>query len=226
MIIDKVYIINLQHRIDRRENITKELKRVGIENYEFFNAIQATEEDLKTWNKNYIKDIPGWFKKTNGDENKYRLGSLGCMLSHYKIIEKCLENKYTNVLILEDDTEFTFPNVKNFDTFMNIINPQIKNLDFGLLYLTGNHATNNFIKHSNNIAKINNTFTTGSYIVNTSIMEYIVKNMKGYNREVDVYYSEILQKSFPCFCIMPHIAKQGKSFSDIVQMEVNYNLNK
>ena len=118
MIIDKVYIINLQHRIDRRENITKELKRVGIENYEFFNAIQATEEDLKKWNKNYIKNIPEWFKRTNGDENKYRLGSLGCMLSHYKIIEKCLENKYTNVLILEDDTEFTFPNVKNFDTFI------------------------------------------------------------------------------------------------------------
>ena len=36
MKIDKVIIINLEHRKDRRQQIIKELKRVGIDNFEFF----------------------------------------------------------------------------------------------------------------------------------------------------------------------------------------------
>lgn len=53
MKIDKVFIINLEHRKDRRDQIIKELKRVGIENYEFFKAIKPTEEMIQIWNPQF-----------------------------------------------------------------------------------------------------------------------------------------------------------------------------
>ena len=103
MDIDKVFIINLKERIDRRKEMVKELNNAKIDNYEFFDAIRPTIEDLNTWNPNYIETIPGWFKRLDKDEQKYRLGALGCLLSHYNVIKECKKRGYQNVLILEDD---------------------------------------------------------------------------------------------------------------------------
>lgn len=44
MKIDKIFIINLKHRKDRKIHIIKELYRVGASNYEFFNAVQPKSE--------------------------------------------------------------------------------------------------------------------------------------------------------------------------------------
>ena len=120
MKIDKVFIINLEHRTDRRDKIKSELVRAGIDNYEFFKAIRPEISMINKWNPKFLDPIPEWFKRSGGkDENKYRIGSLGCMLSHYEIIKHCLKNEYENVLIFEDDTEFSFPNCLKFKTLMN-----------------------------------------------------------------------------------------------------------
>ncbi len=248
MKIDKVFIINLEHRTDRREKIIKELRRVGIDNYEFFKAVKPTEEMIKKWNPQFINPIPEWFKKTNGDITKYRIGSLGCMLSHMNIIKICIKNKYENVLILEDDTIFKIGDNINFNQVMSLLQSQIHNLNFALLYLTGNHQfstleyeelkefsknnqqikkkdIDNFInslKVSENIIKIKGTLTTGSYIINKSVMKYIIENMVGYPREIDIFYSHDVQRKFPCYCIIPHITGQEDGYSDIVQKNVSY----
>ena len=53
MLIYKVYIINLEHRTDRKQQIISELSRVGITNYEFFKAIKPTIETVKKWNSRF-----------------------------------------------------------------------------------------------------------------------------------------------------------------------------
>jgi len=45
--IDKVYIINLKRRADRKKLITEELAKVGIKNYEFINAVDGNDADIK-----------------------------------------------------------------------------------------------------------------------------------------------------------------------------------
>ena len=50
--------------------------------------------------------------KTNLNEKKYRIGALGCLLSHFTIIQKALANEYDNILIFEDDAEFREKNKK------------------------------------------------------------------------------------------------------------------
>ena len=175
MKIDKVFVINLEHRTDRKNAIITELKRVGITNYEFFKAIQPTEQMIATWNPNFINPLPEWLKHNNCDKTKYKIGALGCMLSHIEIIKKCIENKYENVLILEDDTIFKIGNGIKFNKVMDILQPQLTDLNFGLLYLTGNHRAAILEKISDNINKVVNTYTTGSYIINKRVMEYILK---------------------------------------------------
>lgn len=78
--IDAVLYINLKHRIDRRQNILKELEKIGVDMSKV-HRIDAVEEKLN--------------------------GHLGCGKSHCKTLEYAIENNYDNVLILEDDFRFT-----------------------------------------------------------------------------------------------------------------------
>jgi glycosyl transferase family 25 len=74
--IDKIYYINLNKRVDRKEQIEKELDEFGL-SYERFEAIET----------------PG-------------IGIYGCGLSHLAVLKLARENNYENVLILEDDFTF------------------------------------------------------------------------------------------------------------------------
>ena len=232
MDIDKVFIINLKERTDRRKEIVKELKKANIDNYEFFDAIRPTIDDLNEWNPNYIETIQGWFKRLDKDEQKYRLGQLGCLLSHYNVIKECKKRGYQNVLILEDDTKFMLDsdssnsNTLNFTDKLMTYKEQLVKIKkiYGVLYLTGNHRPETLKRISENILNVRYTLTTGSYIISNRAIDFILDNIEGYDREVDIFYAEILQQKLPCFCIYPHIAGQAESYSDIVQMNVNYKL--
>ena len=226
MKIDKTFVINLKERKDRRDNIERELTRVNIKEYEFFDAIRPTLDDLNKWNPEYLKTIPKWFKRLNKDDNKYRLGCLGCLLSHYNIIKIAKERNYKNILILEDDTFFTFDKSTTFQDIMSDLSIEINKIfnNYGILYLTGNHANNSLKRISNNIVNTRYTLTTGSYLISERAMDFILDNLYGYAREIDVFYVERIQQTIPCYCIYPHIAGQSESYSDIAQINVNYRL--
>jgi len=87
---DRVRIINLPHRADRRREMTAELERIGLTvdgvRIAFFEAC-STQDD-------------GGF---------YSKGAYGCYLSHLTILEGG-----GSVLILEDDCDFT-PTVRDYE---------------------------------------------------------------------------------------------------------------
>lgn len=216
MNIDKIFIINLKHRTDRKEHVLKELKEQNITNYEFFEAIKPTTEEVNKWNPNYChyvkKDVhPLKFEN-------YRIGCLGCLKSHLEIIKLSLERNYNNILILEDDTKFVNP-------FTNLIeySDQIHNT-YDMLYLSGSHCGKKETV-SNNIIKIEGTNTTGSYLITKNVMEHIVKNINNYDKEIDVFYSKEIQPKYNCYCVIPHITHQLSGYSDIQQSLVNYGHN-
>lgn len=208
MNIDKIFIINLEYRIDRKVHIEKELKKQNITNYEFFKAIKPSINDVNNWNQKFCE---------NKNDN-YKIGCLGCLLSHYEIIKLSLKRNYKCILILEDDTVFknNFTNLLNYSTQINH--------NFDMLYLSGSHLGNTN-KISENIIKVNGTYTTGSYLITNNAMNYFVNNIKNYNKEVDVFLAENIQPYFNCFCIIPHLTTQLEGFSDIQNKYVNYELN-
>lgn len=224
MKIDKIFVINLEHRTDRKDAIIKEFQRVGINNYEFFKAIQPNKQMISSWNPNFINPLPSWLATYDGDIIKYKIGALGCMLSHIEIIKNCVKNNYENVLIFEDDTIFNIKNGIKFEAVIDTLHSQIKDLNFGLLYLAGNHRGAKIDTISDNIVKVINTYTTGSYIVNKRAMQCILNRIPNYPREVDHFYANIIQNEFPCYCIRPHITTQASGYSDILQKNVAYKL--
>lgn len=211
MIFDKIYIINLKHRIDRRKNMINQMNKINETNYEFFDAIKPTIEQVNDWNSNYLKQ----------HNDNYRIGCLGCMFSHMMIMKLALKENYNKILILEDDVIFN-NNYNNLSNYLSNIDQNKQDM----IYLSGSHIIQPE-KITDNIYQIKKTFTTNSYIINKRAMEYIVNNINKYEKEIDVFYTEYIQKAndFNCICINPHITYQESGYSDIQNKDVNYKMS-
>jgi GR25 family glycosyltransferase involved in LPS biosynthesis len=74
--ITNVFYINLTERIDRRAQVEQQLSKVGLTNFNRFNAIK----------------LPN--------------GALGCSMSHLKCLQLAKERNLDHILIVEDDIIF------------------------------------------------------------------------------------------------------------------------
>ena len=202
--MDKIFIINLIERVDRKKSILNEIDNNNITNYEFFNAIRPSIDEVNKWNSEFLKK----------HVERYKIGCLGCLLSHYNVIKLAIERGYNEILILEDDSKFK----RSINELYKIINKFKK---YDMLYLSGSHLGKK-TKVSNSIMKVEGTYTTAGYIIKKNVMEYLLKNIVGYKKEVDVFYAEEVQTRFNCYCIIPHIIYQSEGYSDIQGKNVKY----
>lgn len=207
MEIDKIFIINLDYRTDRKEHIINEMNKHNITNYEFYTAIKPKIEDVYKWNLNYC----------NNHIDNYKIGQFGCLTSHIEILKIALARNYNTILILEDDVLFKDDYNKIFE-YSNQINN-----NYDILYLSGSHI-NPFTNITTNIKKCTQTYTTHSYLIKKNIINYILDNINNCITEVDVFYANHLQPKFNCYVTYPHITTQIPSFSDIQNKNVTYNL--
>ena len=87
-LFDKVYIINLVHRTDRKQEMAVELKKIHLQidspNVYLFPAVTPDNYE-------------GWPSK----------GAKGCFMSHLGVLNDALVNRYQRILIIEDDLNFT-----------------------------------------------------------------------------------------------------------------------
>lgn len=84
--VDRIYIINLDERVDRYVETLRELKRMGapLHRTERLSAIRYTSTVVSKVD-----------------------GNIGCAMSHLKVVKKARDKKYANILVLEDDFQFT-----------------------------------------------------------------------------------------------------------------------
>jgi glycosyl transferase, family 25 len=114
---DKSYIINLPERLDRRETMKQELKRLGLlessEQVVFFPAIKPT------------------------DQGKFpSIGAKGCFLSHLEVLKEARNQNLNHLLIMEDDLSFTRFLIEQQDAIVN----ELQHLNWDFVYL--GHAVN------------------------------------------------------------------------------------
>ena len=224
MKIDKTFVINLKHREDRRENVVNELKKAKLDNYEIFEAVQPkTIEEINNWNPNFVSEKPDWLRS---DFLKFRLGSLGCLLSHVEIMKISLERGYEQILILEDDAEFRLGEYKSFNELLTSFESQLSGINFDMFYFGGTHEQDKLWRSSENIFKTKGTGTTGAYVINSRGMKLILRLIKGYSDAIDVFYKKSAQQILKCYTIMPALIIQKDSYSDIVQTNVKYNFDR
>lgn len=123
--LDKIpiYVINLEHRKDRKDRITKAFKDAGIINYKINKAVNGKDLDVEKLRKD------GMIK---GDTLKK--GWYGCALSHINIWKQLQNSNDKYALILEDDVIIP----KDFPKKINRLISTLENLDFDLFYISSN----------------------------------------------------------------------------------------
>ena len=172
---DKIYVINLKRRPERKENMMMQFEELGFENYEFIEAVDGQDEDVKKEFEELKKN-----KKTDIVSE----GHYGCLKSHIKVILKARKERIENVLILEDDI------IIDKDFFDKIYN--IKVPEYDMLYFGG--VTKYLKMYYENISSATAVMGTYAYILNYKMYNRVVIGMKQKLMYADAYYAEEIQK--------------------------------
>jgi GR25 family glycosyltransferase involved in LPS biosynthesis len=196
---DKIFVINLTRRPDRLENFKKISEKIGFE-YEIFPAV-----DGKCLDRNSL--VEGrLFRIESNDLYKtfddYFLGQLGCILSHLRLLKHCRDNNIRNVLILEDDVDFSDEFQSRFDNFtLNF------NQEWHMIYFSGSLVETSDV--FNSYSKLLTCHTTHSYAVNSSIYDYLIEKLDSeiLSKPVDVVYSQ-LHSSIKSWIVIPFFTYQ------------------
>ena len=122
--VDNVYLINMDKDIDRLKEVTKECDKVNIK-FERFPGIKVSDLSQNILNKYVPEEI-----------QKYGTDSMiGCGLSHLFIWQDAIKKNYKNILVLEDDVQFTY----DFNKYLtNIMKELPENYDILYLGYLGN----------------------------------------------------------------------------------------
>jgi glycosyl transferase family 25 len=108
----RIYIINLRHRTDRKREMEAQLKKVGLSldhpQIELFAAIRPD-------NANGFPSI----------------GAKGCFMSHLSILKDAQKRGLDNVLIIEDDLDFVADFNSRIDNAMHELNQHKWSIFYG-----------------------------------------------------------------------------------------------
>ncbi|XP_016989280.1 glycosyltransferase 25 family member [Drosophila rhopaloa] len=101
--LDRIFMINLKRRPERREKMEQLFEELGIE-AEYFPAVDGKELTTDRLQEMGVRFLPGY-------EDPYHhramtMGEIGCFLSHYSIWVMMVRKGLKEVLILEDDIRF------------------------------------------------------------------------------------------------------------------------
>ena len=115
---ERVFILNLQFKTDRRERLSQHLDALGL-----------VDPEKVVWQRAICGDWtghPAWWSAGNG--------AWGCLMSHVRVCEDAIHDSLANYLVLEDDVVF-HPRATEMLEGLMIHLPQ----DWGQLYLGGQY---------------------------------------------------------------------------------------
>ena len=144
---------------------------------------------------------------------------IGCALSHMSCVKDANNKGYKRILIVEDDIKFVDDLNQKFEEYYLEV-PK----SWQLLYAGGNHlGAHNVRSVSSHCIRILNTYTTHFIGMDASIYPIMLNRVpNNINNPIDVIYAE-WQRHVEAYCMIPHLAWQRESFSDIDGMMANYD---
>jgi GR25 family glycosyltransferase involved in LPS biosynthesis len=196
--IKHTYYINLEERPDRKDQVEQELKNIGINNPERFNAIKCDS------------------------------GALGCSMSHLKCLEIAKSQNLEHLLIVEDDITFLNPQlfITNFNKFLNnckewdVVLLSGNNfqpyqiIDDNYVKINNCHCTTGYFVKNNYFDKLIENYQTG-------INEFIKDTTKHKLYAIDMYWKH-LQVTDNWFLITPLTVIQRPGYSNIEGQYTDY----
>lgn len=161
-----VFLINLDRSPDRLENVSKNLKEVGLP-FDRIAAVDGTKLDMD--------NIGSFALKKSVEKNKsLNSSAIGCSLSHYYAYKRFLATNYEWCLVLEDDVNFS-PDV------IDVVNSSIlvmNKTDVFLLYFHGDEKSfsrNEKLEVDKNycfypVSTIWGAYSTGAYLIHRDVV--------------------------------------------------------
>ena len=179
---DCVYIIHLDKNRDNLEKINHQMKQHQFSNYKIMNAVYTHDPFYKLFYEKLCEKIINKYSKEYIDHN-FQRGALGCYLSHVNCIMDAKLNKYSRILILEED----FVIIRNYNDEIKCL---IQNLpdDWDLVYfgkkqlkLENAHKINDSIYLSDK-----NTYATHALYLKDTIFNEIIKQSESIDGAIDL----------------------------------------
>lgn len=125
-LINNVFVINLLSCVERKKHIINEFNNVGINNYEFFEAISSESSQVeKAINSDFIYrsiyclrcNKPMMCSCNNRSITKNQIGN---WMSYIKLMRKIVDMDYENlIMICEDDVKFMEDGMKIINNIIN-----------------------------------------------------------------------------------------------------------
>jgi GR25 family glycosyltransferase involved in LPS biosynthesis len=183
---DKIFILNLKRRPDRKAKMIEKTAIAGITNYEFIEAVDGSVEPI----------ISIYLHKSRFNGFFEPPGALGILLSMLKIIMISKSRKYSKILVLEDDAIFH----KRFNDVFTAKQPSIP--DWKLLYFgTSMHNWRlkersrrmNSVGFFNSEGEITGCFGLG---IHSSIFDELIFLIKNTNKALDTGPMKIINTKY------------------------------
>ena len=198
--IDKIYYINLDHRLDRKEHIEKLLTDSDL--------IDISERVSATYNKS--------------------LPHAGCVHSHITTIEKFIESDEQYCLILEDD--FITPNINTLKNDINKLFIDKVDFDIVQLagnHIQLHNCEQTYLKRVID-SQTTSAYIINKDFANTLLNNFreSYKLISDFGRRhheycLDIYWKK-LQPISKWYCYLPVLGYQMDSYSDIENNSVSY----
>lgn len=181
--------------------------------YEFFNAVDGytfTKEELDEYvspNHTYVRD--------------FLPGEVGCLISHYLLMKKIVEQNLPYALILEDDVELS----PNFPTLLEELEPLIEPGDLISLYASFPELCNLRVEGNiNNIYKFvkpesgNLVVGAVAYIITYLSAKKLIQKLLPMHNVVDDWRLWVQEKAVKNFKIVfPHPVDLSDTYSDLLE---------
>ena len=199
--IEHVYYINLDTRPDRKTHVESQLDSIGIKQYTRYSACMMAN------------------------------GAIGCSTSHLKLLEMARDQQLPHIMIVEDDIEFTKPDVfvKQMNHFLAHNDPTT----YDVVLLAGNNIPPHRV-HDESSVQVSHCQTTTGYLVQSHYYDTLIKNLSQSLEKliqfpdhrieyaIDKHWLH-LQKRDRWYLIVPLTIVQKPDFSDIEKKNTNYN---
>lgn len=184
--------------------------------------------DRKSWCESQLYSIG--LQPNRFNAIKLPNGAIGCSMSHLKCLQIAKEKGWDHLLMVEDDIEFTNPQLfkTQFEKFL--INTPKK--DWDVVIIAGNNMPPYEVVEDYCV-KVTRCQTTTSYLVNGHYFDTLISNIKEgiallmkepHNHRIyaiDKYWFRLQQKD-RWFLITPLTVTQRQDYSDIEQRITNY----
>lgn len=204
-LFENVFVIHAHRRYDRKLFMDEQMRRLDIP-FTLSPAIPylaLSDKIVATWSRN---------DQVMARQEYSRNALISCTLSHLATLNKVFRtNGLEYALILEDDALF-------HPDLLNQLEAPLADVpdDWQILFL-GGHLVRTHHLVAPNVARVYGVKCSHAYLLKKSPFLQMEEAFRKFPQPIDDLWNTLLGESYPGYAILPFLAVQAASFSDVSQ---------